>query len=155
MRTEKIIFIAFYLNHHEFPSHNYYRMIFAFVKVILRLASVNHEQVATMYMTIPNWHWNVQHASMISRFPMQIQIGLQVEKAALGSLYFSAIWFEEFVSQITVTLDSVFKNQYYITYYAVLLLCMYEWYWVYAKITAIISMFSSKLTYCNLRETFT
>ena len=48
---------------------------------------------------------------MISIFPMQIQIGLQVEKAALGAFYFSAIRFEEFVSQITVTLDSVFKNQ--------------------------------------------
>lgn len=89
-------------------------MIFAFVKVILGLASVKHEQVATMYMTIPNWHWNVQHASMISIFPMQIQIGLQVEKAALGALYFSAIpiiRFERFVSQILVTVDSVFKNQ--------------------------------------------
>lgn len=86
-------------------------MIFAFVKVILGLASVKHEQVATMYMTISNWHWNVQHASMISIFPMQIQIGLQVEKAALGALYFSAIRFERFVSQILVTVDSVFKNQ--------------------------------------------
>ena len=59
------------------------------------------------------------HASMISIFPMQIHIGLQVEKAALGALYFSAIRFEEFVSQITVTKDSVFKNQelYYILCY--------------------------------------
>lgn len=91
-------------------------MIFAFVKVILGLASVKHEQVATMYMTIPNWHWNVQHASMISIFPMQIQIGLQGQKAVLGAFCFSAIRFEEFVSQITVTVDSVFKNQwlYYI-----------------------------------------
>ena len=48
------MFIAFYLSHHEFPSHKYYPMIFAFVKVILGLASVKHEQVATMYMTIPN-----------------------------------------------------------------------------------------------------
>ena len=47
---------------------------------------------------------------------MQIQIGLQVEKVALGAFYFSAIHFEEFVSQKTVTVDSVFKNQllYYI-----------------------------------------
>ena len=42
---------------------------------------------------------------------MQIQIGLHVENTTWAALHFSAIRFEEFVSQGTVALDFLFKNQ--------------------------------------------
>ena len=56
---------------------------------------------------------------------MQIQIGLQVEKAALGALYFSAIRFERFVSQI-LTSNSGLSLQESIIVLHIMLSCSFE-----------------------------